>query len=77
MQVRYKGGDVDITQLIDAQRASMQAKLGYSVSVYDYIRSQLNIEFAVGFFSFIAPDDKINDFRNRFIQYSNTITNEK
>ena len=77
MQVRYKGGDVDITQLIDAQRASMQAKLGYSVSVYDYIRSQLNIEFAVGFFSFIAPDEKINDFRNRFIQYSNTITDEK
>jgi outer membrane protein TolC len=77
MQIRYKGGDVDITQLIDAQRATMQAKLGYSVSVYDFIRSQLNIEFAVGFFSFIAPDDKINDFRNRFIQYSNTITNEK
>lgn len=77
MQVRYKGGDIDITQLIDAQRASMQAKLGYSVSVYDFIRSQLNIEFAVGFFSFIAPDEKINDFRNRYIQYSNSITNEK
>jgi outer membrane protein TolC len=77
MQVRYKGGDVDITQLIDAQRASMQSKLGYAVSVFDYIRSQLNIEFAVGFFSILAPENKIEEFRNRFIQYSNSLTNEK
>jgi len=77
MQVRYKGGDVDITQLIDAQRSSMQSKLEYAVSVFDYIRSQLNIEFAVGFFSFITPEDKIEEFKNRFIQYSNSITYEK
>ena len=77
MQIRYKGGDVDITQLIDAQRAAMEAKLGYAVSVFDYIRSRLNIEFAVGFFSFIAPKNEVDDFKNRFLQYSNSNTNEK
>jgi outer membrane protein TolC len=76
MQVRYKEGDVDITQLIDAQRATMEAKLGYAVSVYDYIRSQLNIEFAVGFYSFLAPQNKIDEFKNRFLQYLNSNNNE-
>jgi outer membrane protein len=76
MQVRYKEGDVDITQLIDAQRTTMEAKLGYAVSVYDYIRSQLNVEFAVGFFSFITPQNKIDEFKNRYLQYLNSNNNE-
>ena len=77
MQLRYNGGDVDITQLIDAQRTHLQAKLRYAVSVFDYMRSQINIEFAVGFFSFIAPENEVDAFRNRFLQYSKTMTNEK
>ena len=77
MQLRYKEGDIDITQLIDAQRTYVQSKLRYAVSIYDYIRNQINIEFALGYFYFIAPDDKVIEFKNRFLQYSKSTTNEK
>lgn len=77
MQIRYQSGDVDITQMIDAQRSYLQAKMQYAVSVYDYMRSQINIEFAVGFFSFIATENEVDEFNNRFLQYSKSINNEK
>lgn len=76
MQIRYTEGDIDITQLIDAQRNTIQAKLRYAVSVYDYIRSQLNIQYAVGFFPMLSSDEKIEDLRTRFLQYQNVNSNE-
>ncbi len=76
MQIRYSEGDIDITQLIDAQRNSTQAKLRFAVSIYDYIRSQLNIQYAVGFFPMLSPEEKIEDLRTRFLQYQNVNSNE-
>lgn len=76
MQIRYGEGDIDITQLIDAQRNSIQSKLRYAVSVYDYIRSQLNIQYAVGFFPMISDKNTNDEFRTRFLQYQNANPNE-
>jgi len=76
MQIRYGEGDIDITQLIDAQRNSIQAKLRYAVSVYDYIRSQLNIQFAIGFFPLLSPESQLQEFRERFLMYQNDNPNE-
>jgi outer membrane protein TolC/ABC-type uncharacterized transport system substrate-binding protein len=76
MQLRYSEGDIDITQLIDAQRNAIQAKLRYAVSVYDYIRSHLNIQYAVGFFPMFSDERKNEEFRIRFLQYQNTDPNE-
>jgi len=76
MQIRYSEGDIDITQLIDAQRNSIQAKLRYAVSVYDFIRSQLNIQYAVGFFPILSDENRNEEFRTRFLMYQNTNPNE-
>lgn len=76
IQLRYGEGDVDITQLIDAQRAALQAKLRYAVSVYDYLRSQLSLQYAVGFFPMVSSDSKVEEFRNRFLLYKNKYSNE-
>lgn len=76
IQLRYGEGDVDITQLIDAQRAALQAKLRYAVSVYDYLRSQLSLQYAVGFFSMFSSDGEVKEFQNRFLQYKNKYSNE-
>lgn len=71
MQVRYGEGDIDITQLIDAQRNLIQAKLRYAVSIYDYIGSQLNIQYAIGFFPMLATESKNEEIRTRFLEYKN------
>jgi outer membrane protein TolC len=76
MQVRYGEGDIDITQLIDAQRNAMQAKLRYMVSIYDYIRSQLNIHYAIGFFPLLAPESTSTEFTARFLQFKSNIDEE-
>lgn len=71
VQVRYQEGDLDITQFIDAQRAALQSKLRYSVSVYEYMISHLQLEYAVGFFTLLSNESKIEDFKNRFMQFRN------
>lgn len=76
MQIRYGEGDIDITQLIDAQRNAIQSKLRYAVSVYDYIRSQLNIQYAIGYFSMLAQEGKNEDIRTRFLEYKENNPNE-
>jgi outer membrane protein TolC len=76
IQLRYRQGDVDITRTIDAQRAAIQAKLRYVVSVYDYLRSQIQLQYAVGFFTLFAPEEEIAEFRDRFLSYQNINPNE-
>jgi outer membrane protein len=76
MQLRYGEGDIDITQLIDAQRNAIQAKQRYAVSVYDFIRNQLNIQYAVGFFPMLSDEATNEEFRTRFLQYQNANPNE-
>ncbi|MFY0601599.1 MAG: TolC family protein [Cyclobacteriaceae bacterium] len=65
----YKQGTVTITQLIDAQRAALQARLNYSLSIYQYVQAQLQVEFSLGFFTRIASKDQIDGFEERFIQF--------
>ncbi|MEM1135407.1 MAG: TolC family protein [Bacteroidota bacterium] len=69
VQDNYQQGQVTITQLIDAQRAALQARLGYALSIYDYMQAQLQLEFAIGFFSKFASQTQLDDFEERFLQY--------
>jgi len=77
VQVRYQEGDLDITQFIDAQRAALQSKLRYSVSVYEYMISHLQLEYTVGFFTLLSNESKKEDFKNRFMQFRNFNEYEK
>ncbi len=77
IQLRYAEGDIDITQMIDAQRTAIQAKLRSMVSVYDYLRSQIQLQYAVGYFPMMASENTKQDFRNKFITFINENTSEK
>lgn len=70
VQENYRQGQVTITQLIDAQQSALQAKLGYALSIYDYMQSQLQLEYAMGFFSMFSTVDQLTDFQNRFTQFT-------
>lgn len=71
VQENYREGKVIITQLIDAQRAALQAKLGYAFSVYQYLEAQLQLEFAIGFFTEFAEPEDIDAFQQRFESFKN------
>ncbi len=68
---KYQAGDINITQLIDAQQTALSAKQRYAVAVYDYIQSQLQLEFAVGFFSMFTTPAEQQEFNNRYFEFLN------
>jgi len=70
VQENYRQGQVTITQLIDAQQSALQANLAYALSIYDYMQAQLQLEYAMGFFSMFSTADQLTDFQNRFIQFT-------
>jgi outer membrane protein TolC len=70
---QYQAGEVNITQLIDAQQSTLAAKQRFAVAVYDYLQSQLQLEFSIGFFSMLATDQELADFRDRFIEYRDNL----
>ena len=65
----YRQGRVSITQLIDAQQASVQAKLAFALSVYEYIIAQLQLELSVGFLSPLYSDEELREYEERFEQF--------
>ncbi len=69
VQDNYQQGTVIITQLIDAQNAALNANLNNALSVYNFIVAKLQVEFAVGFFSMLTPEEDLQDFEDRFEQY--------
>ena len=71
VQEYYKQGQVSITQLIDAQQTALQARLVSAFSIYDYIQAHLQLEFNVGAFTMLMPEDQLLDFNNRLLQYIN------
>jgi outer membrane protein TolC len=69
VQGNYKAGNVNITQVIDAQQAALGAELGAALAVYEYIAANLQIEFGLGFFSMFLTETELADFQNRFLEY--------
>lgn len=69
VQSNYKAGSVNITQLIDAQQAALAAQLASAISIYDFISANLQIEYALGFFSMFQTEQELADFQNRFLEY--------
>ncbi|MEM8567131.1 MAG: ABC transporter substrate binding protein, partial [Bacteroidota bacterium] len=65
----YQQGVVNITQLIDAQQASLNASLAYAISIYNYLQAYVQLEFAVGSFSKFTSQEEQDALRDRFIQF--------
>ena len=71
VQENYKQGQVTITQLIDAQQTALEARLAAAFSIYEYIQAHLQLEFSVGSFITLMPENQLPDFNNRLLQYLN------
>lgn len=70
VQDSYKQGMVSIVNLIDAQQAALQSKLGYSISIYDFLIAHLQLEYSIGFFSLqMSPEEKQN-IQQRFLEFA-------
>ena len=71
MQKNYQQGTVSITPLIDAQKAALNAKLAYSLSVYNYLVNFLNLENSIGHYSLLSSAEEKAAFNQRFIKFTN------
>ncbi|MEL6536039.1 MAG: TolC family protein [Bacteroidota bacterium] len=69
VQENYKQGVVTITQLIDAQQASLQAQLAAALSIYQYIQAHLQMEFNVGAFTLLMTEEEQQDLNLRLQAY--------
>lgn len=72
VQESYRLGQVSITQLIDSQEFALEAKLNYAVSIYDFMISQLQLEYAMGAFTMFQTDQQKQDFQNRYLEFVNS-----
>lgn len=71
VQENYKQGQVTITQLLDAQQTALEAEFASALSIYEYIQAHLQLEYNVGSFLMLMPEDQRQDFNNRLQQYLN------
>lgn len=69
VQNYYREGAVNITQLIDAQEASLNASLQAAVAVYEYILANLQLEYSIGLFSMFLTEEQVTEFNERFLKY--------
>ncbi len=69
VQNAYKQGANSLTDLLNAQQAALQAKLGHSNSVYNYLISFLELEGSVGYLHMLATEEEKEGFRERLNQF--------
>lgn len=69
VQNQYKQGAVGVTQLIDAQNATLQTKLAYASSVYEYIVSYLQVENSIGYYSMLATKKESRAIKERYMNF--------
>lgn len=69
VQNYYREGAVNITQLIDAQEASLGANLQRAVAIYEFILANLQLEYSIGQFSMFLTEEQLTDFNTRFLEF--------
>lgn len=70
VQDSYRQGMVSIVNLIDAQQATLNAKLGYDISVYDFLIAQIQLEYSIGSFSMLTQPEEKQDLIQRYLEFS-------
>ncbi len=69
-QNNYQQGLLNITSLIDAQNALLQAEINAINAEYTFINDFLAVERAIGYFHFLAPPQDQDAFFQRFVQFT-------
>ncbi len=71
VQDAYSQGQVNITSLIDAQNATLQAELSRANAIFQFISDFLALERSVGFFYFLASPVEREAYFDRLVSYLN------
>lgn len=66
IQENYHQGTVSITELIDAQKAALNARQAYALSVYTYLLNFLKLENSIGQYSMLSSQAEKKAFYERF-----------
>ncbi|MEM9260369.1 MAG: TolC family protein, partial [Bacteroidota bacterium] len=69
-QNNYQQGLLNITSLIDAQNALLQAEINAINAEYTFINDFLAVERAIGYYHFLALPQEQDAFFQRFIQFT-------
>ena len=71
VQENYKQGAVSVVQLIDSQKAALSAKQGHAISVYDFLKAHIELEYSLGKFMVLADNDDSKAFKERMLKIIN------
>ncbi|KAA3620448.1 MAG: hypothetical protein DWQ05_00460 [Calditrichaeota bacterium] len=69
VQNAYRQGATSIIALLDAQQASIRAKLAHSNSVYNYLLAFLELEGGVGYLHILSSEEEKNEFKRRLNRF--------
>ena len=67
-QELYLESSISLVQFLDAQNASLNAKLNYINSIYSYVLAFAELENSIGFFSMLANTEDRQNFENSIKQ---------
>ena len=68
-QDNYSQGLLNVTSLIDAQNAALQAEINAISTEYIFIQDFLAVERAIGYFHFLAIPEEQDMFFQRFLEF--------
>lgn len=69
VQDSYSEGRVTITQLLDAQKAAISARLNKANAIYIFVNHVVTLERSVGDYIFLKSTEDKNEFFDRLSQY--------
>lgn len=69
IQRAYQQGQASVTQLVDAQRAKIQAQQSYALSVYEYMEAFIGLENQIGSYTSLSTPEENQAFKQRIIEY--------
>lgn len=69
VQDAYLKGQLEITQLIDAQRAAFSAREAETAAVYEYLASYLALENSIGAYTMLMTSEELEAFVERLTAF--------
>ena len=69
MQEAYQKGQLEIAQLVDAQRAALSARQAEARAVYEYLVSYLQLENSIGAYTMFMTSEEQEAFVGRLTAF--------
>lgn len=69
IQQAYKQGQASVTQLVDAQRAKIQAQQAYALSLYEYMEAFIGLENQIGSYTSLSTPEENQALKQRITEF--------